>query len=75
MLARQREAIDSHWRNLKWRPLVIRSNPLRQMIKMVERERQLWESRAEIHLKKEVARAGCLATVDTAGGQSTRLTG
>jgi potassium-dependent mechanosensitive channel len=37
--------------------LVIRSDLLRQMIEMVERERQLWESRAEIQLKEEAAGA------------------
>lgn len=37
--------------------LIIRGDLLRQMIEMVERERQLWESRAEIQLKEEVAGA------------------
>ncbi len=37
--------------------LVIHGDLLRQMIEMVERERQLWESRADIQLKEEVAGA------------------
>lgn len=37
--------------------LLIRGDLLRQMIEMVERERQLWESRAEIQLKEEVTNA------------------
>lgn len=37
--------------------LVIRGDLLRQMIEMVERERQLWESRASIQLDEEAAGA------------------
>lgn len=37
--------------------LVTRSDLLRQMIEMVERERQLWESRADILLKEDATHA------------------